>query len=305
LDAKDIIRLETDAANATGLNKGRCRFTTLSVCYGPTGTIKYKLLLQLLKSWIFTIKNIHKLNKLHDLRSAWSKAVQYYKQQPSPISKVKARGIMSNVITLLLDMNWKPLTYNCWQDPNDKYFVLDDYTIAPHNFAKTFNKWYIIPDLLRADRHFDAGGILHGIDFETTLSLIRSFHKIEFYAFKCTLETILTGAIWTAFRLHETNPDHCPMCPRCNLHIEDSSGVGTTSRVFKRRLRARKGPDSSLPLGACSVITRPPSCVALGRRARHIGAKSTCWPALSQCQQKSPATLDSSLAPGSLGPSYG
>ena len=129
---------------------------------------------------------------------------------------------MSNVITLLLEMNWKPLTYNCWQDPNDKFYVMDDYTIAPHNFAKTLNKWYIIPDLLRAEKHFDAGGILNGIDCETTLSLIRSFKKVETYAFKCTLETILTGAIWTAFRLHESNPEHEPICPRCNLHIEDS-----------------------------------------------------------------------------------
>ena len=60
LGIKDITRLETDAANATGLNKGRCRFTTLSVCYGPTGTIKYKLLLQPLKSWIATVKQMHK-----------------------------------------------------------------------------------------------------------------------------------------------------------------------------------------------------------------------------------------------------
>jgi hypothetical protein len=41
------------------------------------------------------------------------------------------------------------------------------------------------------------------------------------------------------------------------LQRTDSSGVGTTSRVCKRRLRARKGPDSSKPLGARSVITRP------------------------------------------------
>ena len=106
--------LNTSIFKPEGLNKGRCRFTTLSVCYGPTGTIKYKLLLQLLKSWIATIRQLHKLNKLHDLRSAWSIAVQHYKQLPNPILKVKARGIMSNIITLLLDMNWKPITYNCW-----------------------------------------------------------------------------------------------------------------------------------------------------------------------------------------------
>jgi hypothetical protein len=129
---------------------------------------------------------------------------------------------MSNIITLLLDMNWKPITYNCWQDPKDKYFVLDDYSIAPHNFAKTLYKWYTIPDLLRAERHFDARGIANGIDFETTLSLIRSFNKPEHYAFKCTLETILTGALWTAFRFHESNPEHNPMCPRCNQSIEDT-----------------------------------------------------------------------------------
>jgi len=113
LDIKDIIRLETDAANATGVNKGRCRFTTLSVCYGPTGTIKYKLLLQLLKSWIATVRQMHKLNKLHELRSAWRSAVHYYKQLPNPIPKTKARGMMSNVITLLLDISWNPITYNC------------------------------------------------------------------------------------------------------------------------------------------------------------------------------------------------
>ena len=100
--------------------------------------------------------------------------------------------------------------------------MLDDYSTAPHNFAKILYKWYTIPDLLRAERHFDATGIANGIDFETTLSLIRTFKKPEFYAYKCTLETILTGAVWTAYRIHESNSEHDPICPRCNQSIEDS-----------------------------------------------------------------------------------
>ena len=129
---------------------------------------------------------------------------------------------MSNITPLLLDTKWIPHTYNCWQDPNLKFFVLDDYTIAPHNFARTLYKWYIHPDLLRAERHFDGGGIAQGIDYYTTLSVFRSIKKPDQYAFKCTLETILAGALWTAYRLHESNNEHSPTCPRCNLHIEDS-----------------------------------------------------------------------------------
>ena len=132
-----------------------------------------KLLLQLLKSWIATVKQMNKLNKLHNLRTAWSTAVKHYKQLPTPIPKAKARGIMSNIITLLLDMQWKPLTYNCWQDPDDNFVVLDDYTIAPHNFAKTLYKWYTHPDFIRAERHFDGRGIAQGIDYNTTLSVLR------------------------------------------------------------------------------------------------------------------------------------
>ena len=79
-----------------------------------------------------------------------------------------------------------------------------------------------MPDLLRAEKHFDATGIANGIDFETTLSLIRTFKKPEFHAYKCTLETILTGAVWTAYRIHESNSEHDPICPRCNQSIEDS-----------------------------------------------------------------------------------
>ena len=73
-----------------------------------------------------------------------------------------------------------------------------------------------------AERHFDARGIANGLDFETTLSLIRSFNKPDHFAFKCTLETILTGALWTAFRFYESNPEHNPLCPRCNQSIEDT-----------------------------------------------------------------------------------
>ena len=112
--------------------------------------------------------------------------------------------------------------YICCQDPNKIFFVLDDDSIAPHNFAKTLYKWYTHPDLIRPERHFYARGIAKGIHYNTTRSVLRSLNKPDQYTLKGTLETILARALWTAYRFYEPDIEHNPTCPRCSLSVEDS-----------------------------------------------------------------------------------
>ena len=54
----------------------------------------------------------------------------------------------------------------------------------------------------------------NGLHINSTFRVLRNM-KQGFTSEKCLLETILSGAMWPAKRIHECNEDYSPMCPRC------------------------------------------------------------------------------------------
>jgi len=139
----------------------------------------------------------------------------------SSIAPTQIRGIMSSAIAMLLEVKWQPHAFNCWQDPDGKFLVLDDFRVSIHNFSKHTVSFFTKLDLDRARRHFNGKGIERGIDWDASLKAIKSHKSPEQYPYKCALETILSGATWPLSRIAvHTSVD--TLCPRCGKEPEDS-----------------------------------------------------------------------------------
>ena len=115
---------------------------------------------------------------------------------------------------MLLEIKWSPHSFNCWQDPEGEFWVLDDFSVSVHNFSKHVASFFIKLDLDRARHHFNGKGIERGIDWDATLKTIKAHKSPEQYPFKCALETIVAGATWplsriTNFQVTDT------LCTRC------------------------------------------------------------------------------------------
>ena len=47
---------------------------------------------------------------------------------------------------------------------------------------------------------------------------------------KGILRGVLTGAIWTQARLHKAKKVHTPVCPFCNMEVDETTGMGRNPR---------------------------------------------------------------------------
>ena len=81
-------------------------------------------------------------------------------------------------------------------------FIITGKRLSPDLLASHLIKAYFLKDLEEASMHFNGKGIEQGIDFHSTLSLLRSHsnNDANTYSFKCALETVIAGACWPASR---------------------------------------------------------------------------------------------------------
>ena len=155
---------------------------------------------------------------LVDLQVAWAKA---YRLLEADNAEKHIRGIMTNIISLLLKANWKPTTVNCWIDPEGYKRVMSGASVAPDVVAAAINKPFFNIELVRAADHYLGKGLEFGLHYNATMAWLRNL-KSHHYNSKCLLETILSGATWPADRIHNAYPEHSPLCPRCGLEPEDA-----------------------------------------------------------------------------------
>ena len=122
---------------------------------------------------------------------------------------------MSNVISLLCNLNWIPHSFNAWQAPNGDMWTLTDASVAPHIIAHKLIRAQSKQDLKLAAKHYDGKGLECGVEWFSTLSLIRASKTDELYALKSAIETVMCGATWPNERVASCHPEVDPICCRC------------------------------------------------------------------------------------------
>ena len=146
-----------------------------------------------------------------ELRVAWSKAYGFLKHDNSA---KHIRGVMSNLISLLLKAGWDPSTINCWIGDNNTKWVMSGIAVSPDTVAAALNRKLFDMQLARAAGHYLGKGLENGLHVNATLSWLRNIKK-ENSNIKAILETLLAGAIWPAMRINEAYPEYSTLCIRC------------------------------------------------------------------------------------------
>ena len=189
-----LLQLEIQAANCTGITRaGRCRTLALVVAYGRYSTPSARMILETITAWIATVRRFLQTSTADDLRNAWIKARSeiIIARKEKPVSMAGTRGIMSNVISMLLNLRWEPVSFNVWRDIVTGSWVLDDWSVAPHIVAQGLSDSDLNLKLQKASEHYNGKGIENGIDWEISLNLTRALNKPAQYNHKCTIDTIM------------------------------------------------------------------------------------------------------------------
>lgn len=66
-------------------------------------------------------------------------------------------------------------------------------------------------------------GIQYGLDFEKTMSLLRSKAFKADPARKGVLETVMSAGCWPNGRVHDAYPNISALCSRCGVEVETDS----------------------------------------------------------------------------------
>ena len=146
-----MVELERRALAATGIKPaGRCRAISLIVAYGVQGTPRSRIVRESLRVWFDVLRNI-KPSVLGDLRLAWAKARDLLIKEPKDIH---VKGVMSNLILLLIKANWFPEQVHVWRDPRGTRWTLAGSLYSPDVVAAKINHDFLNIELQRADSHY-------------------------------------------------------------------------------------------------------------------------------------------------------
>jgi len=248
-----IVKLERDALACSGIRPGgRCRTIGLLVAYGVQGTPRARIVRELIRAW-FQLLRMCSTTMIGELRVAWSKAYNVLRHDNV---ERHIRGIMSNLISMLLKAKWDPSTMNCWTGDDDTKWVMSGTTVSPDTVAAALNRKFFNMELARAAGHYLGKGLENGLHVNATLSWLRNIRDNN-SNIKAILETLMAGAIWPAMRVNEAYPDFSPLCPRCgqpedalhcfwtcpaNCNIEDHDVSKTQSLVAAAQEKSNDFP---------------------------------------------------------------
>ena len=126
-----------------------------------------------------------------ELGAAWSKAYNILKHDNS---EKHIRGVMSNLISMLLKAKWDPSTMNRWTGEDNIKWVMSGTKVSPDMVAAALNKQFFSIELARAAGHYLGKGLENGLHVNATLSWLRNI-KGNNSNIKAILETLLAGAM--------------------------------------------------------------------------------------------------------------
>ena len=220
-----VVKLERQALACSGIRpEGRCRMAALLVTYGLNGAPHARIIRETCRSWIEALRNLPE-REVADLRVAWSKAASkltgLFRLGSASASKA-VRGLMSNLIVLLLSAGWKPRAYNVWDDHlGNTWAIVDRHTSADAVALALINAFFAI-NCRRAASHYEGKGMEGGVNVEATLAVLRSLKDSRHYKFKCAIESIVAASCWPCARIHDIHPEVDPICQRCGQEPETS-----------------------------------------------------------------------------------
>ncbi len=210
LSDRMLIGLERDALASTGIKApGRCRAIALVTAFGLQGTPRSRLVRETISVWFDVLKQCD-AEVTRDLGEAWFRAKTKCENNP----KYPVRGIMTNLICILLKAKWIPQAMDCWIDPQGASWTMTGVLVSPNIIATVINRDLFMGELKRAATHYNGKGIENGIHVNSTFAVLRNL-KMNNYNVKCLLETIISAATWPAQRIHDINPEYSNLCPRC------------------------------------------------------------------------------------------
>ncbi len=184
--------------------------------FGVLGTPRARIIRETINAW-FQLLAGSDSDLINNIRVAWGIAKNLLLSSKSPVTQIK--GLMSNIIYILLSAKWSPAQDNRWIDTNGDTWILLDSTASPNVLSAALIKTFFLSDLSTAANHYNGLGIQHGIDFNMTMELHRNYKSHQFQL-KCALEAVLSAGLWPAARVHEIHPEVSPICPRCSSAVE-------------------------------------------------------------------------------------
>jgi len=214
VSVSQLLQLERDALSSSGIaSAGRCRTVALLVVFGPLGTPRSRLVRETIGAWFQLLSSLSPAC-IDLLRKAWFEARTSLGDNPC-VNDIK--GILSNVIYILIKARWKPIAYNAWRDEDQSLWVLTPGEVSPNAVTAAIVKATTRVELKNAALHYNGLGIQDGIDLDSTLSLTRSLDQSKPAQFqtKCAVETVLSAGAWPAERVHSIHPSFPSTCNRC------------------------------------------------------------------------------------------
>jgi hypothetical protein len=112
------------------------RTVTLFVACGIIGTPRAMVVRECVREW-FDLLREASISLINDVQAAWSKAREYLLDHNCNIGGV--HGIMSNIIYILLKAQWKPRTYNCWEDQEGATWAIVNFKSSPDVVASAIS----------------------------------------------------------------------------------------------------------------------------------------------------------------------
>jgi len=211
-----LLSLERSALACAGIKaEGRCRTVALATAYAVLGPHRARIVRQTLRAWFSIVRTLSE-TQINDLRAAWSRARDALVDNDS---MHQVYGLMSNVIFMLNQAQWAPRAYNVWQDHEGSTWAMTEHSFSP-GIVAAITKAFLLLDCARFKNHPNGKGIKDGFDYHNTMSVYRNI-SFSSYRYKCTLEAITCGTIWTAGRIHAIHPPFPPHCSRCGgMHVE-------------------------------------------------------------------------------------
>ena len=110
------------------------------------------------------------------------------------------------------------------EDGKGGLWIATSTSVSPNAVTAALVHSMLSIDIKKASEHYCGAGIQDGIDWDSSLSLVRNIkcnitHK---YKLKCTVESVMSGSCWPGSRINEIYPEVSPQCSRCNHPCESA-----------------------------------------------------------------------------------
>ncbi len=240
LSSAMLLEAERTGARCSGVHPaGKCRLITNCIIYGPYGHPVARILKEFFCTWFDTLAELVTL-KSHmysDLRDVWLNTYTemcvilegevdtcLFEFRRSKLDQ-HMKGILSNVLGMLLRLGWDPMHVDLWQNPSGevyKFRAAKD-NVAPllYDIIDSYNNL----QYPRAAQHYDGKGIQDGIEWSYTLTVMYSWRKSKdswVASLLAALETLMAGAAWPQARVGDIFQDQPTICSLCGEYRADS-----------------------------------------------------------------------------------